>query len=469
MAGDFMLTIDGLPVSGISSFDVLDPATGMPVAAAPAASLDQLDAAIDAARRAFSAWAETPDAQRREIIAKIADVIEAHAEELAELTTREQGKPLDGLGSRWELAGAVAWARYTSSLELPVEAIQDDANGLVTLHRKPIGVIGSITPWNFPVMIAIWHIIPALQAGNTVILKPSPYTPLATLRLGQLLQAALPKGVLNVIAGTDEIGQAMSEHLGIDKIIFTGSTATGRKVMASGAVNLKRLTLELGGNDAGIVLPDASIDANIERLFWGIFINNGQTCAALKRLYVHDSIYDEVCEKLVSFASKVRTGNGLEPGSHLGPIQNRQQFDRVRRLVDDAKTKGARILCGGVPGEGAGLFYPVTIIADACDGMAVVDEEQFGPVIPVIRYTHVDEAILRANASLNGLGGSVWSDDVPNARSIAARLECGSVWINNHGAIRPDAPFGGVKQSGIGIEFGALGLAECTTIQVIHA
>lgn len=469
MTDEFWLTIDGQQQFAADTIDVHDPATGDLVAEAPAASLEQLEIAIAAARRAFANWSTRPEAERKAAVLQMADIIEANAGELAELTTREQGKPLGGLGSQWEIGGAIAWTRYTASLSLPVETIQDDNSARVTLHRKPIGVVGSITPWNFPVMIAIWHIMPAIQAGNTVVLKPSPNTPLATLRLGKLLQEALPPGVLNVLSGGNEIGQAMSEHPGIDKIIFTGSTATGRKVMASGAANLKRLTLELGGNDAGIVLPDVDLDANLERLFWGIFINNGQTCAALKRLYVHDSIYDEVCERLVGFAANVVTGNGLEPESHLGPVQNPMQFERVKSLVERAVAEGARVLCGGAPTSGPGLFYPVTIIADAKDGMAIVDEEQFGPAIPIVRFTDLDEVVAKANACQSGLGGSVWSRDADKARAIAARLECGSVWINNHGAIRPDAPFGGVKQSGIGVEFAALGLAECTTVQVVHS
>lgn len=469
MSGNFMLTIDGFQHGAAQTIPVYDPATGEAFAAAPAASLEQLDAAVKAARRAFAGWSQRSDAERKAAVLQMADIIEANAAELAELTTREQGKPLGGLGSQWEIGGAIAWTRYTSSLDLPVETIQDDDQAKVTMHRRPIGVVGSITPWNFPVMIAIWHIIPAIQAGNTVVLKPSPNTPLATLRLGELLQTALPPGVLNVVSGQNEIGQAMSEHPGIDKIIFTGSTATGRKVMASGAANLKRLTLELGGNDAGIVLDDVDLDANLERLFWGIFINNGQTCAALKRLYVHDSVYQEVCDRLVAFAAKIVTGNGLDENSHLGPIQNRMQFERVKALVEKAQADGAKALCGGNPTDGPGNFYPVTILADAKDGMPIVDEEQFGPAIPIVRFTDIEDVIARANDSPNGLGGSVWSQDIAKARAIAARLECGSVWINNHGAIRPDAPFGGIKQSGIGVEFAALGLAECTSVQVIHS
>jgi acyl-CoA reductase-like NAD-dependent aldehyde dehydrogenase len=467
MAQAYELIINGRPVATDRHFDVVNPANGEVFARCPEATAGHLDQAVAAARSAFPGWAATADADRAATVAALADIIAANAEELARLITLEQGKPLGGLGSQWEVGGAVAWTQHTASLDLSPEAIQDDAAGRVMLYRRPLGVVASITPWNFPVMIAIWHIMPAIRAGNTVILKPSPYTPIATLRLVALLQAALPPGVLNVVTGGPEIGREMSVHPGIDKIVFTGSTATGRAVMAGAADSLKRLTLELGGNDAAIVLPDADIAASVEKLFWGAFINNGQTCAAIKRLYVHDSLYDAVCDALVAYAGGVKVGDGLLPDSHLGTIQNRMQFDRVRGLVDTARAAGGRILCGGEP-SGEGLFYPVTIVADAADGMALVDEEQFGPALPVIRYHDVDDAVARANANPCGLGGSVWSADPDAAAAIAARLECGSVWINNHGAIRPDAPFGGMKQSGIGVEFGKLGLAEFTAVQVIH-
>ena len=458
------LIINGKGVAAGAHFDVMNPATGEAFAQCPVATIEQLDAAVAAARAALPGWAATPDGERKAAVNRMADIIEQNAAALAELVTLEQGKPLGGLGSHWELGGTVAWARHTASLEMPVETLADG----VTLHRKPIGVVGSITPWNFPVMIAIWHIMPAIRAGNTVVLKPSPNTPIATLRLGELLQAALPPGVLNVIAGQNDIGQAMSDHPGIDKIVFTGSTATGRKIMTSAAGSLKRLTLELGGNDAGIVLPDVDVAAIIEPLFWSAFINNGQTCACLKRLYVHESVYDAVCDGLTAYAAIIKVGDGLAADSQLGAIQNRMQHDRVAGLVDAARGDVARLLCGGEAGEGPGLFYPVTLLADARDGMAIVDEEQFGPALPIIRYSDLDDAIARANDNPNGLGGSVWSSDAALARTVASRLECGSVWINNHGAIRPDAPFGGIKQSGIGVEFGDLGLAEMTTVQVIH-
>ncbi len=465
----FDLTIGGQQVATAARFAVYNPATGAIVGEAPNASATDLDRAVQAARDAQPGWAAAPDAQRAKACRAVAAILTEHAEELARLLTQEQGKPLNGLGSRWEVGGAAAWAGYTASLSLPPEIIQDDDNGRVEAVRKPIGVIGSITPWNFPVMIAIWHIMPAIRAGNAVVLKPSPLTPLATLRMVELANAALPPGVLNVVTGDDRgfnIGAAMSEHAGIDKIVFTGSTATGRHVMRSAAGNLTRLTLELGGNDAGIVLPDADPAAIAEGLFWGAFINNGQTCAALKRLYVHDDIHDAVCDALVAFASQIPVGDGMDEGNILGPVQNRMQFDKLAALVADAAARG-RVLLGGQPGPG--LFFPPTIIAGLENGVALVDQEQFGPALPVIRYRDLDAAIAAANDNPNGLGGSVWSADTNAARDAARRLECGSVWINKHGAVQPNVPFGGVKQSGFGVQFADAGLRENTTLQVLFS
>ena len=462
------LIIDGERVPTSDHMEIRDPASGELVGECPVAARADLDRAVNAARQAYKSWSQSSDEERKAAVNAIADTIHANMEELAELLTREQGKPLNGMGSRFELHGAEAWARHTGTLELPVEVLSDGEAGRVELHRKPLGVVGSITPWNFPILIAIWHLVPAIRTGNTVVIKPSPYTPLGTIRLVELLNEVLPKGVLNVVAGRDDLGQMMTEHPHIQKIVFTGSCATGRKVMQTASSTLKRVTLELGGNDAGIVLPDANPKEIAERLFWGAFINNGQTCAALKRLYVPDNIYDEVCDALVDYAKSVTVGHGLEENSVLGPIQNQMQYDKVVDLVEDAKRNGARILCGGEAPEGPGFFYPVTIVAGATDGMRIVDEEQFGPVLPVIRYTDLDDAIERANALDVGLGGSAWSSDPDKAKAVAARLECGTAWVNNHGAIKPFAPFGGVKGSGLGVEFGELGLKEYTSVQVVH-
>ncbi len=460
----FALIIDGKRVETAQRAEVRNPADGAIAGLMPLATPADLDAAVAAAAAAFPAWAATPDAERQALCGKVADIIEAHAEELAQLLTLEQGKPLNGLGSRFELGGAVAWTRATAAITLPVEILQDTPEGRVELHRKPIGVVGSITPWNWPVMIAIWHLIPAIRAGNTVVSKPSSLTPLSTIRMVELMNEVLPPGVVNVV--TCE-GSLLPAHPGISKVVFTGSTPVGKKVMQAASTTLKRLTLELGGNDAGIVLPDADPAKIAEGLFWGAFINNGQTCAALKRLYVHESVHDAVCAALVAYAANIPVGDGRQEQSVLGPVQNEKQFNLVRELVEDARAHGGKVLLGGNPGNGPGFFYPPTLIANVDNGMRVVDEEQFGPVLPVIKYTSLDEVIARANASEFGLGGSVWSSDIEAAKAVARRLECGSVWINKHGAIQPNAPFGGVKQSGIGVEFGVEGLKEFTTIQTL--
>lgn len=465
----YTLLIDGERVETEKHQEVPNPSTQEAAGYMPLATVADLDRAVAAAQAAFPGWAALDDAERKRLCHAVADKLEAHSEELARLLTLEQGKPLNGLGSRFEMGGAVAWTRATADLDLPVEVIQDTPEGRVELHRKPIGVVGSITPWNYPVMIGCWHIIPAIRTGNTVVIKPSPMTPLATIRMVELMNEVLPKGVVNVITGTDEIGAAMSAHPGIAKMTFTGSTATGKKVMASAVDTLKRLTLELGGNDAGIVLPDADPKAIAEGLFWGAFINNGQTCAALKRLYVHESIYDAVCDALVEIANAVPSGDGMDEASILGPVQNKMQFERIKTLVEEAKAAGGRVLTGGAPKEGKGYFYPITLVADVDHGVRLVDEEQFGPVLPIIRYSTIEEAVEKANASPFGLGGSVWSSDIAKAKQLAGRIESGSVWINRHGAIQPNAPFGGVKQSGIGVEFGPEGLKEFTTIQTVFA
>lgn len=450
-------------------FDVTNPGTGGVAGTAPDAGQEELDRAVAAAKAAFPMWSAKSDAELAAACNAVADKLEQHAEELAQLITAEQGKPLDGIGSRWEMGGAVAWARYTAGLSLPLQVLQDTDQGRVEMHRKPLGVVGSITPWNFPVLIAVWHILPALRTGNTVVSKPSPLTPLASLRMIELMNEVLPAGVVNSVScqdGAFNMGAAMSAHVDIAKIVFTGSCGTGQKVMQSGAETMKRLTLEMGGNDAGIVLPDANPEQIAEGLFWGAFINNGQTCAAMKRLYVHDDIHDAVCDALVAFARNIKIGEGSLEDSMLGPVQNQMQFDKLSRLVAQAKERG-QVLLGGEPGQG--LFYPPTIIAGMGADDPLVYEEQFGPALPIIRYTELEDALLQANALDVGLGGSVWSGDIAAAKSVALRMECGSVWVNSHGMIQPNAPFGGAKKSGLGVEFGEEGLKEYTQIQVIFA
>ena len=469
MAKTYSMFMDGKAVQSNSSFDVLNPSTGEVVGSVPNATVEDLDNAVKSAETAFKTWSKKSDQELQQACETVSKKIEEHAEELAELVTLEQGKPLNGLGSRWELGASKMWADFTSSLSLPVKVLQDNEEGKVELHRKPIGVVGSITPWNFPVMIADWHILPALRTGNTIVIKPSPNTPISTLRLVEIMNEVLPQGVVNSVTSDDKevnIGALMSSHEDIRKIIFTGSCATGEKIMQSSAPTMKRLTLEMGGNDAGIVLPDVTPKDIAEGLFWGAFINNGQTCAALKRLYVHEDVYDEVCNVLVEYGKNIPVGDGMSDDSVLGPVQNKMQFDKVNRLVQEAKQNG-QVLLGGDPSEG--LFFPPTIIAGLSNNDSLVYEEQFGPALPIIKYQNIDDAILMANDSENGLGASVWSSDIDKAKEIAHQLEAGSVWINKHGAIQPNAPFGGVKRSGIGVEFSEEGLLEYTDPQVIFS
>lgn len=448
---------------------ILDPATGQPVGQAPVHTVEDLEQAIAAAQTAQPAWAAIGHDARSAALLRAADAVERSAEELARLLSREQGKPLNGPNARFEVGACAAWLRVAAATVLEAETVVDDGETRAELHYRPIGVVGAIGPWNWPMMITVWQLAPALRMGNAVVVKPSEYTPLSVLALVHVLNQELPEGILSVVSGGREVGEALAGHPGIGKIMFTGSTATGKAIIKSSADTVKRLTLELGGNDAGIVLPDADPQAIAEGLFWGAFINTGQTCAALKRLYVHTDIYDAVCAELTKVAAAMPMGNGLDEANVLGPLQNRQQFDIVSRLVEAARDSGARILLGGNPDQDQpGHFYPATIVADIDNSNPLVAEEQFGPALPIIRYSTVDEAVAMANALDVGLGASVWSADPTEARKVAARIEAGTVWINKHGAVDPRVPFGGAKQSGYGLEFGVEGLKALGVPQVIN-
>jgi acyl-CoA reductase-like NAD-dependent aldehyde dehydrogenase len=462
---DFQLLINGRLVDGDATMDVINPATEEVVAKAPRASKAQLNEAVAAAKAAFPGWAATPIAERKAALGAIAGVIQANAAELARLLTQEQGKPIGD--ATMEVYGASAFFGYFTSLDLPVKVLDDSPGRLVEQRRKPLGVIGAMVPWNFPLILMAFKVPAALLAGNTIVLKPAPTTPLSTLRIAALIKDLLPPGVLNVIADAGELGAEMTRHPDIRKISFTGSTETGKKVMAGAAELLKRITLELGGNDAGIVLADNDPKAVAPKLFAGAFQNSGQVCIAMKRLYVHDSIYDAVCDELAVLADAAVVGDGLEQGTQLGPLQNKMQYDKVMDLIADAKKHG-RVIAGGEAPEGKGYFIRPTIVRDITDGVRLVDEEQFGPVLPVIRFSDDQDAVDRANASPYGLGGSIWSGDLAKAHALAERMESGTVWINKHAELAPNIPFGGAKFSGLGVELGEEGLAEFTQLQVIN-
>ena len=462
---DYTMTIDGVAASADGMIDAINPATEEVIARFPDAGRDQLEMAVRAAKAAFPAWAARPAAERRALVARIGDEIEARAEDLMRLLTLEQGKPR--AGAEWEIGGSIIWCREIATQELPIHRTEDAGGRVVETRRVPLGVVGGITPWNFPVLLAIWKIAPALAAGNTMVLKPSPWTSLCTLKLGELLRDILPAGVLNVVSGGNELGVWITSHPDIRKISFTGSTATGREIMKSAAGNLKRITLELGGNDPAGVLPDVDVKATAEELFWAAFQNSGQFCVAAKRLYIHEEIYDELAKELVDYAKGVVVGDGSQQGTRLGPIQNRMQFEKLKDLLADAKRSGAKFLLGGEPVEGKGYFVPVTIIDNPPEDSRVVVEEAFGPVLPLLKYKDMDDVIARANNTDYGLAASVWGRDLAGARHIAERIEAGTIWVNEVHTFSPHVAFGGHKQSGIGIENALDGLAEYTNSQTL--
>jgi aldehyde dehydrogenase (NAD+) len=463
--GDYTLTIDGKGVPGAASFDVLNPANETVVGRAPDCSASQLDEAVAAARRAFPAWAATPIETRRAAILELAAKIGEHGDALCRLLTSEQGKP--HTDAQADVLGGAYWLQGAASLELAEVVNEDTPERRSITRRVPLGVVGAIAPWNFPIALAMFKLGPALLAGNTVVLKPSPFTPLTTLRIGELARDIFPPGVLNVVSGGDALGPWMTGHADINKISFTGSTATGRKVMASASANLKRVTLELGGNDAAIVLEDVDVEATAEKLFWAAFGNNGQICIATKRMYVHKDVYEPLKAALLAYAATVKMGDGAEQGVRLGPIQNRQQYERVVDLIRDAKAKGYTFLTGGDVPDAPGYFVPITILDNPPESSRIVQEEQFGPVLPLLKFDDVDEAVTRANATEYGLGGSVWSADSEKALAVAQRLQSGTVWVNETQHLTPFASFGGHKQSGVGVENGVEGLAEYTNPQTI--
>ena len=462
---DYTMTIGGAASTGEGTFEVSNPANGEGIAHAPECSRDQLDAAMSAAESAFPAWAADP-AARREALLAAAKIVKEAASELAPVITAEQGKPLREAG--YEAMAGESWLGYFAGLDLPREVIQDDKRALVEVVGKPLGVVAAITPWNFPVSAACTKIAPALAAGNTIVLKPSPFTPLATLRLGELLRSVFPPGVLNVVSGGDDLGARMVEHPAVRKISFTGSVATGKRVAAAAAPDLKRMTLELGGNDPAIVLDDADVEKVAQGIFWSSFANSGQICSAIKRVYAPESLYEPLVQALAQQAAGVKVGDGAEKGSQLGPLTTRPQLERVCELVDDAKSNGARVAAGGEQIEGAGYFYQPTVLADLDDGTRIVDEEQFGPVLPVVAYRDLDDAVARANATHFGLDGSVWGADLDRAAEVASRLDCGTAWANTHLMQGPHQPFGGRKWSGIGVENGPQGFAGFYELQTLY-
>ena len=461
----YTMLIDGERRIGDRFFGVRNPATEELAGESPECTRRQLEEAIVAADRAFPGWARDDEA-RRDALRRAAAALTDAVDQIGSLLTSETGKPLRRAAE--EVYGVAHWLTYYADLELPEEIIRPSESTTIEVRRRPMGVVSAIAPWNYPLVLSSWKFAPALRAGNTVVLKPSPFTPLATLLVGDVLADIFPPGVLNVVSGNDVLGSWMTSHPLVRKVSFTGSIDTGKAVATSAAADLKRVTLELGGNDAAIVLDDADVETMSGEIFAAAFQNSGQVCSAIKRLFVPRAKCDEMVEALAFRAKEAVVGDPLDDATEFGPVSNEPQYRRVLGLITDALERGATAAAGGTALEGPGYFVAPTILRDVHDGAPVVDEEQFGPVLPVLAYDDLEEALTRANGTMYGLGGSVWSSDIERAASVAVRLECGTAWVNRHLGLVPFAPFGGVKWSGIGVENGIRGLEGFSDLQVLH-
>ncbi len=462
---EFKMLINGKLIAGDATMGVINPSNEQEFARCPLATEQHLNAAVAAAQQALPGWRAKTCTQRQACLLAVADTLNANAAELSALLTKEQGKPK--VQADDEVQFAEMFCRHFAVQTIGHE-VRFNGNGQrIEIHHRPLGVVAGIMPWNFPLLIAVYKLAPALVVGNTLILKPAPTTPLTALKLGELLADILPSGVLNVLSDQNELGPLITAHADIAKVSFTGSTPTGKAIMAAAAPTLKRLTLELGGNDAAIVLDDVDPKQAAQGIFGAAFLNSGQVCIALKRLYVHESIYDDLCEEVAALAREANMADGFAEGAEFGPVQNRAQYEKVCAYVEDARRNG-NIIAGGEIADAPGFFVPLTVVKDIDDGTKVVDEEPFGPVLPILKYSAEEEVIARANNSPFGLGGSVWSSDEERARLLGLKLECGTVWINQHCAFGPNIPFPPAKESGLGVEWGDEGLKEFTAMQVIN-
>ncbi|MFF7331776.1 aldehyde dehydrogenase family protein [Streptomyces sp. NPDC008150] len=456
---------DRVPRRGAPGLDVVDPATGETFDQVLDQRPEELDDLVDRSRRAWTGWRADPAARTKALLAA-ADAVEAAGDDLAPLLTREQGKPL--AEARAEVARTAARLRYFSAMVPRTRPIDDGRPVHSEVRWRPLGPVAAIVPWNFPLQLAAAKFAPALAAGNTVVLKPSPRTPLATRLLGTVLAAVLPEDVLTVVTGREPLGARLVSHPGIRHVTFTGSVPTGRTVATATAASLARVTLELGGNDAAVLLDDVDVDRVADRLFWSAFRNCGQVCMAVKRVYAPARLHADVVEALAQRARTVVVGSGLDPDTRLGPVNNAAQLARVEELTHRALAAGARPAAGGQRLDRQGYFFAPTILTAVPPDAAVVTEEQFGPVLPVLPYRNLDEAVDAANGTGFGLGGSVWGTDLDRAAATADRLECGTAWINHHAELSLAQPFAGVKDSGLGVAGGPWGLYGNLRPFVVH-
>ena len=461
----YNLLIGGELVTTGKTIDVINPANERVFTSVPRASEKELNNAVKAAQVAFEAFRNTDIKKRQALLNKIVEAIAANKTRIAPILTLEQGKPLEMANK--EVDFATMFCQHFAGMDIPVEVLMDNDLQRVEIHRKPLGVVAGITPWNFPFLLAVSKMAPALLAGNSIIIKPGPTTPVTTVILGEIIKDIVPPGLVNIIVDNDDLGPKITAHPGIQKVSFTGSIETGKKVMTNSVDTLKRLTLELGGNDAAIVLDDIDPKEMAPRVFGAAFVNSGQVCIAIKRLYVQEGIYDDMCDEMVKLANISVVGDGMVEGTQFGPVQNKEQFEIVKGFIEDAKQNG-NIIAGGEIPDKPGYFVPLTIVRDIADGTRLVDQEPFGPILPIIKFKEIDDVLKRANGLCHGLGGSVWSKDTTKAYEIAEKMEAGTVWINQHCDFGPHIPFAPCKESGFGVEWGTDGLYEFTALRVIN-
>jgi aldehyde dehydrogenase (NAD+) len=461
-----------IPSESGKTFATINPSTGQEICQIAEADAADVDKAVKAARAAFEGpWRKMRASERGRLLYRLADLIEANADELARLETLDNGKPLS-IAKAVDVAKTVACYRYFAGWADKVQGktIPIDGDFFCYTRHEPIGVVGQIIPWNYPMLMQSWKLAPALATGNTVVMKPAEQTPLSALRIGELLlEAGYPEGVVNILPGFGPTaGAALARHMDVDKVAFTGSTEVGRLIMTAAAQsNLKRVTLELGGKSPNIIFEDTDLDAAVEGAHMGIFVNQGQSCCAGSRVFVEEKIYQQFVEKSVARAAKRRVGDPLDPNTDQGPQVDQSQFDRIMGYIDSGRSEGATLACGGERVGTRGYFIRPTVFADVQDDMKIAREEIFGPVMSVISFKDTEEVIARANHTDYGLAAGVWTRDIKKAHAVANGVRAGTVWVNCYHVLDTRAPFGGFKQSGMGRELGEYGLQEYTEVKTV--
>ncbi|KAF3358303.1 hypothetical protein VdG1_02789 [Verticillium dahliae VDG1] len=460
--------IAGAPRTGKTVSHGIDPSTRKPLWDIPVASAQDLDDAVTSAQAAFPKWSQTSWKQRQACLRQARALLQENRESMAKLISSEGGKPPQF--ADLEVAHGLRYIDYYADMEEPMpEIVQDDAELRLTLHHAPVGVVGAICPWNFPLILGLSKITPALVTGNCVITKPSPYTPYSIVKFTEIVSHIFPPGVLQALNGGPELGPMICDHPGIQKISFTGSTATGKKIMQSASKTLKNITLELGGNSASIICPDVDVDTTAPEVALGSFFNSGQLCVASKRIYVHEDVYDSFLKKLVETVASWKVGPPSTEGVMLGPVQNDMQYKIVNSILDDTTRNGYKFALGGQKKlDSSSLIIPPAIVECPPDSSVVVQVEAFGPIVPVMKWSDEDDLISRVNDTTTGLGGAVWSKDLVRAHHLASRIEAGTVWINSFEKPLPQAYIAGQKESGIGGEGGRQGLHAFLNPKMIH-